>query len=444
MNGDHCRIAESGGAEYILNFDPHVHARFDADALATYAFKDRQPIVLDLMAVLAAVEFADRTKIRSSARWGRFLHLKIPVYEKAVWNRPAVLDSLIKSITFLTGDFWQVDFVQRKDCPEPLPQALLELDANVLYVMPYSNGLDSRAVATIYNAESRGALQLVRLGSDGLDELGRGRRGQPFTRVPYKLNYYDKHHLEPSARSRGFKFSIVAGIASYLGHVPKILVPESGQTMLGPSLINYMHAYPDFRNNPRFFALIERFLEELFGGTFTFLYPRIWSTKGETIRLAMDKVPDVDLTRTRSCWMSQRQASLNKRHKQCGACPSCLLRRMSLYAAAIAEDRGTYICDDLSASTIEGTFQEGFAPRRSFVEYAIAGACQMFDFASIDVEDIATRVQCQLLGKVMKIPHAEVLTNVTELVEKHQREWAAFVGSLGTSSYLRDYCGGLN
>lgn len=444
MNGNSPRIAESGESKYILNFDPRVQARLDADALATYAFKNRQPIVLDLMTVLAAVEYADRSKRRSSAKWGRFIHLKVPVYEKQIWTRPAVVDSLIKSITFLTGDFWQVDFVQRKGSPEPLPQALLELDANVKYVMPYSNGLDSRAVATIYNADSDGALQLVRLGSDGREELGRGRKSQPFTRVPYKLNFYDKAHLEPSARSRGFKFSVVAGIASYLGNVPKILVPESGQAMLGPSLVNYMHAYPDFRNNPRFFVRVERFLGELLGGSFTFLYPRIWKTKGETIRLAIDKAPDVDLTKTRSCWMSQRQASLNGRHKQCGVCPSCLLRRMSLHAAAITEERGTYVCDDLSASTVERTFQEGFQAKDSFIEYANAGACQMFDFGNVKVSDMSTRVQCQLLAQVMKTPHSEVLENVTELVENHRREWVAFVRSLGTSSYLRDYCGGLN
>jgi hypothetical protein len=117
---------------------------------------------------------------------------------------------------------------------------------------------------------------------------------------------------------------------------------------------------------------------------------------------------------------------------------------MSFYAAAITEEPGTYICDNLSASTIEGTFQEGFPPKNSFIEYANAGACQMFDFGNIDVDDMAIRMQCQLLGQVMKIPHSEVLGNVSELVEKHRREWAAFVISLGTSSYLRNYCGGLN
>jgi hypothetical protein len=430
----------SGAPEFNIDFDPKQNVKSGTERLESYACQERQPIVLDMINVLAAVEYADRSCRRSTASWAREIHLKIPVFESSTWLKQEVSDSLFDVISFLTGDVWDIEFVQREDAPAAAPQSSLALPREISWVMPFSDGVDSRAVAAIMEAEHPGSLQLVRVGS-----VGSGRRSQsrvlPFTRVPYTLTIPNRHHAETSGRSRGFKFALIAGIASYLGEVPNILVPESGQGMLGPAMTTYMHAWPDFRNSPRFFAKMEDLLEVLLGHRPAFVFPRIWNTKSETIRLARQKTPDLDLTSTRSCWMKQNMASLRGEYLQCGICAACLLRRMSFHSANVVEHPGTYVCDALTGD-LQEVIPVGHPRRRALSEYGIAGAGQMRDFSILSGAAKRLEVESGLLAPILRSPEDEVLENLKRLICRHGQEWASFVGSFGPNSYLAEYSPG--
>ncbi|TIV10694.1 MAG: hypothetical protein E5W00_06550 [Mesorhizobium sp.] len=90
---------------------------------------------------------------------------------------------------------------------------------------------------------------------------------------------------ETSARSRGFKFALISGIAAYLAGASEIVLPESGQGIFGPALVtSSAQAYPDFRSHPLFTMRMERVLAALLKRPVRFVFPRIWSTKGETLK----------------------------------------------------------------------------------------------------------------------------------------------------------------
>ncbi len=174
-----------------------------------------------------------------------------------------------------------------------------------------------------------------------------GKR-EPFAKVPYTVAAKG----ESSARSRGFKFALISGIAAYLTEAVEIIVPESGQGTFGPALITVAHAYPDYRNHPLFLRRMEQFLASLFGRIFKFSLPRLWHTKGETLKAYAALPTGISWRDTKSCWRGARWSSLNGKLTQCGICAACLLRRMSVHAAGLEEPADTYICGDLSADTI--------------------------------------------------------------------------------------------
>ena len=182
---------------------------------------------------------------------------------------------------------------------------------------------------------------------------------------------------ESSFRSRGFQFAAVTAIAAQLSSVTRVIVPESGQGALGPVLLPLHNIYADYRNHPTFFRNMERFIKAVLGYRVRFEQPRLWSTKGQTLRafLGMVGKSEQHLTSTHSCWQTRRVVNVGVR-KQCGLCAACLLRRLSLHAAGVNEAPDTYIVSDLAASDAADALSviPQKADRDIMVEYGSVGA----------------------------------------------------------------------
>ena len=177
---------------------------------------------------------------------------------------------------------------------------------------------------------------------------------QGFTRTPYEISHGRKAVRESSARSRGFKFAVISGIAAYLSNAGKIIVPESGQGALGPSLVTVGQAGEDYRSHPLFTRRMEMFLKAILGHTVSYEFPQIWNTKAETLRQFVDECKDSSWSKTHSCWQQNRQSSVDKKWRHCGVCAACMLRRLSVHAAGLQEKKETYVWEDLSAETFIG------------------------------------------------------------------------------------------
>jgi hypothetical protein len=98
--------------------------------------------------------------------------------------------------SFLTGDVWAFNFVARKRDEVRVKQGALELPSGAHVIMPYSDGLDSRAVAAIIEAKEKSGLVRVRLGSFGADRRSHNRRARPFAVVPYEVKLQKRARRE--------------------------------------------------------------------------------------------------------------------------------------------------------------------------------------------------------------------------------------------------------
>lgn len=414
---------------------------FSAEPLASYFFAEWEPVIFDALLVAAAVEFCDKTQRRPALGWGRDIALNLPVHDPAHWRSKAVHDSLHNALELLTGDRWQITFVNRKRDAASPQQGLFNLPTGALGVVPFSDGLDSRAIGALLAKEHGDKIVRVRLGPKTSD-----RPKEPFTAVPYKIRPLERRFVESSARSRGFKFAVLSGLAAYLAKADKVFVPESGQGALGPALVTVGQAYEDFRNHPRFTTKMSTFLKALLGRDISFEFPRLWYTKGETLAAyAASNGRSSEWRITRSCWQDNRQVSVDGHRRQCGICAACMLRRMSLHAAGLAESNDTYIWENLAAPEFADGAAQGFNKiTRAQRHYAIAGALHLDHLASLRHAphfDQSLDFHAFQLAEAIELPEKEIRSKIDRLLSQHEREWTEFMASLGSKSFIAGWIG---
>jgi 7-cyano-7-deazaguanine synthase in queuosine biosynthesis len=421
--------------------------KFDTAKMESYFFAEWEPVLYDALLIAAAVEFCDRTQRRPASGWGRNIELHIPVHEPVRWSQRNVMQALHDTLEFLTGDRWQIGFYGRKQRETAPRQSLFSLSKDIAAVLPFSDGLDSQAVAGIMALSLGDKIVRVRLGSKDFDGGSVARHRQPFTSVPYKIEPGEREFVESSARSRAFKFALLSGLAAYLSKAPRVIVPESGQGTLGPTLVPVGQTYTDYRNHPLFTRRMERFLKALLGYEVCFEFPQLWHTKGETLARFVRECEEDSSSwaLTWSCWQQSRHVSVEKRKRQCGICAACMLRRLSVHAAGLSEPKVSYVWEDLGALTFEAGAAAAFDRRRitgAMREYAIAGVLHLNHLAGLrrsSANAAAVNLSTFQLSNASGLPEAEVRRRLDRLLVQHETEWENFMGDLGPNSFVSQW-----
>ncbi|MDE0333058.1 MAG: 7-cyano-7-deazaguanine synthase [Nitrospinae bacterium] len=426
----------------VLDLERDV--KFSTDPLEAYALARSELIIHDAMVVAAAIEYGDKAIKRSSQNWARQISLSIPVHDPDHWNTSRISKSLREATEFLTGDYWEIRFVKRLNHALIPPQEYLNFPVETEAVLPYSDGMDSRAVAGIERASLGEKLVPVRVGTENRNSRTNNGGRKPFTKVPYKVSCHIPNK-ESSVRSRGFKFALISAIAAYLVDAQKIIIPESGQGIIGPVLVGSGDVYPDYRNHPRFTIRMERFINALLSKQVRYIFPRIWSTKGETLKKFNSLCSEDDWKSTRSCWRDNRWSSVNGKWRHCGVCAACMLRRVAVHAAGLSEHPDAYICTNMSAATLEDAVDPDFTNLNcSYRDYAIAGVLHMDHLAAIANEDARTQVErhATFLAPALDRPREEILECLRTLLLKHATEWQNYLDSLGPNSIVKKWARG--
>lgn len=423
---------------------------FDLEALSTFASHDKwQPVTYDALLIAAAVEFCDRILVRSSMGWGRRFTVNVPVHDVERWSDSKVDRALVNALNLLTGDDWHFNFQPRKQAAEIPRQGLITFPSDAEAVIAFSDGMDSRAVAEIESKRRGRRLIRLRIGSKQHDISKKERLRIPFTAIPYSVKLDDGRTAERSARSRGFKFSVVSAIAGYLIGAPMAIIPESGQGALAPVLLPVAHGYEDYRNHPVFTKLMERFIEALLDYRFQYTFPRLWMTKGETLREFVETCGiGADWVTTRSCWQQSRHAAVLGVRRQCGICAACILRRLSVHAAGLKEPPENYVWESLDTATWEAGAAKDFSGvTKALRQYAIAGVLHFEHLASIressQYELIKRRRSSELARSLDEAPQA-VAQNLDRLLQQHTMEWSAFTNDMEPGSFVRKWIDGVS
>ena len=436
------RAAQSGRIPCVID----EHLRFDAGGIETYCLAGCDAKIYDAFVLGAAVQFCDHAARRPSTNWGRDITLRVPVHHPDRWRSADVSNALHDALSLVTGDHWRIDFAQRATDFMSERQQSLDFPRSSV-VMPFSDGLDSYVVAHMLEREHADALVPVRLGSNSLP-----RRRAPtsptgaFASMPWRVSYGDSGSVETSARSRGFRFALLSGVAAFLCNSRRIVLPESGQGVLGPPLTPVGQAYPDFRNHPSFGEKMEMFLSALFNHKVQYEYPQLWRTKGQTLAEFFESHPDdTGWMGTRSCRQGARQVSVSGSLRQCGICAACLLRRMSVHAAGRCEDPESYVWEDLSATRFEDGAAHAFANRRpkgALHEYAIAGVLHLDHLARLrrsPAQAAALERHAFLLSRSLDLGEEETHARLKDMLQRHEEEWRRFLDSLGSRSFVAQW-----
>lgn len=416
------------------------HIQFDADILRSYITRRWDPVVYDALLLAATIEFCDRKRVRPRMDWPRHFRVSLPVHEPSRWQDPAIRHALQSALVCLTGDRWSFEFRQKREPVNSRPQEWLQFPPDIEAVVPFSDGLDSMAVSAILERQVPGELIRVRVGACR-KKPARGQR-PPFSAIPFKVTMKSRAAQEGSRRSRGFKFSMVAGLAAYLARADSVIVPESGQGAIGPVLVNVGHAHPDRRTHPQFTVLITQLLQALLGPRIEFRHPTLWGTKGETLTRYRAMYPESTAWRlTRSCWQDARQTSVDGSLRQCGVCAACLIRRVSLFVAGYEDSPDAYVWRHLDARSLWQGADRRFRLRHEAQrEYALAGVLHMDHLASLERSaqfGVLVDRQALVLANSLGLSFDVARDRVVRLLDAHRNEWQTFLRQLPETSFVR-------
>ncbi len=430
---DHiCRI----GRDLIINLE----------RLSCFCLVDLEPLEDDLLLVAGAVVFADRVVARrSSIAWRRNLHVSIPVHDPDQWKERTLYRHLISTLDYVTGDNWEFSFKQRCDTTKVKPQARLAIPNEPSLVMPFSDGLDSFAVARLINAEHPNTpLILVTTGNQknrALD-LSNSELGRMIYRVAIPFTLSSRHRnvrfREASYRSRAFVFGIVAGIAAHQLGANHIYVAESGQGSLGPWLTPVGNEAPDVRMHPSFTTRLSSFINCVFGSSISHMHPRLWHTKAETLKELKRLGLADQWWLTSSCARDQRYVFLDNKRIQCGVCAGCLLRRQSLLAAGLSSDSDRYLWSDLCASKLSNAVTSRNTTQND-ENQALCAALEMQQFGEIACDSNKIAIAAEELSPFVNQRPDAVVPQLQRLIATHADEWQSFRAIAGPQSFINQW-----
>jgi 7-cyano-7-deazaguanine synthase in queuosine biosynthesis len=332
------------------------------DVLRRHQISDPPPAAVDLFRMAAAVYAADlrisRTADPRSDGWTRHFLLHLPVSDPARWE--GARDTLVELLPFLTGDVWEVDFLQAPFAappPRTYRKKFPPLQATAVCLL--SGGLDS-FIGAADALKKRERLYLVSVGSQG--SAAHSTRAQHNTVNALRERYGTDNlrHLEfrvspprkllrrqaeDTQRSRSIIFLSLGVLASSaLRGNQALIVPENGfitlNVPLAPSRLGTLSTRT---THPETIRLFRQLLHELEIESHLLL-PYQFMTKGEMLDRAEDRdwvIGTAPITVSCAHPTADRWLGGILTKPNCGYCLPCLIRRASL-AKVGADDPAKY------------------------------------------------------------------------------------------------------
>ena len=339
------------------------HFRFDLDAVNTFCLGDLPARLVDFLRIASSFYVVDRLVKRRPTDGGarkpsRTIGLKVAVLDAGFWGQQEVRDAIHDAVEFVSGDFWDIEFVEDRS-PFCRTNRLLPdpYEGVSPLVCLYSGGLDSAAglVARMVQSPGRPVLPVTvwhqprqrHLVREQLKIL-RGRFDVSVDPLIVKVAMMwkpllDRDLEETTQRCRCFLFAALGAIAAIMHGQPVVEVFESGVGAINlPLMAGMVGAMTTKSAHPKFLRLMSRLASLVAEGEVTFRLPFFDRTKGEVVRTLADAGLEKLAHLTASCVHYPLRHS---RQKQCGVCPACVLRRQAMAVAEVAEPDDTYKYD---------------------------------------------------------------------------------------------------
>jgi len=351
----------SGGRDPAVNLRAGRHFRFDFDAANNSFLSDLPAVLVDLLRIASAIYVVDRLikrRLGNRCKPARTIDLQVEVLKAAYWNRSELRDTIREALDFVSGDFWDIAFVQDKSDFRRVKQFLPNPpDVPPPLMCLYSGGLDSAAgLASRISENTMRPIIPVSVWHQPRQKhwllkqhaLLRERFGSQIDPLIVKVamvwsSDLNKKHEEGSQRCRSFLFAALGAIAAIMQGQSSVEMFESGVGAINQPLMADMVGWKATKgSHPAFLRLMSRLASHIAGSNFEFRLPFFNQTKGELVtRLAELKLEQL-ARMTASCVAYPLRHSRSSPAKQCGICPACIFRRQAMQVAAISEGVEVY------------------------------------------------------------------------------------------------------
>lgn len=331
-------MLESNKLKYGLNHIKNI--LFKSDIFPT-------ELAFDMITLSTMVYMADTRISRiehGQDSWTREISIELPVNNKILWNNQIPL--IERMLRFLTGDIWNVSFVDRtyrfelkdKDTPKTSIYDKVSL---------FSGGMDS-LISTINLMEEKKNTLLISHAGDGYTKNAQTNILKSFDEIyPEILHnrmdlwmsfpdcYIPEGKNDSNTRSRSFLF-IGFGIfvLSGLNGVNELLVPENGLIALNVPLdITRVGSFSTRTTHPFYLNLWNELLNNL-GLNIKVTNPYWNKTKGEMAYECLNRDMLYETMKVSSSCSSPGKArwkGLSQQH--CGYCVPCIIRKAAMYKA---------------------------------------------------------------------------------------------------------------
>ena len=344
-------------------------------------------IGIDLLVLAAHVHAAD-TRIsrveQSQDSWTREIRLVVPVSDPVRWKN--AMPTLKKSLNFLTGDRWTIDFRARParfvTIAQEIPHSLIAPPFDSLSL--FSGGLDSLIGALDLLEEGASPLLVSHFGegatSDAqtklFESLKRHYNKSPFERLRVGMTFDDGLvegvGSENSTRGRSFLFFALGVFAGTgLGTRFTLRVPENGLIALNVPLDPLRLGSNSTRTtHPYYIARWNELLGTL--GIDGEIRNTYWNkTKGEMAAECRNPALLRQMAiHSLSCSSPTKGRWQGHGIEHCGYCLPCLIRRSALMTAWGAEnDATTYTVPNLHTQPLDT--RESIGKQVRSFQYAI-------------------------------------------------------------------------
>lgn len=334
---------------------------------------------VDLLCLSAMVYLAD-TRISRQAHsqnsWTREIDIELPVIKSAVWNQHSHLFK--EMLNYLTGDRWNISFVQR-EC-QVLPNSDKAVKSDLFTVATlFSGGMDS-LINAINHLERQHKLLLIGHAGDG-----NTKNAQEKLLFEFRTHYEEKVQpifcdlwmvfdkkiipnggVETTTRSRSFLF-IAFGCCVLSGThgMSQLEIPENGLISLNVPLdVLRIGAHSTHTTHPFYLGLWNSVLA-LLDLNITLHNPYWNMTKGEMAEQCANRDFLIEvLDKSISCSSMTKSRWIGQPPQHCGHCVPCIIRRAAVHKAFNAQkEKTTYTKSDIKSLILNHDKGEGIQLR---------------------------------------------------------------------------------
>ena len=299
----------------------------------------------DLVEIATYVYCADQAITRGGdgvdnfgENWRRKMFFRIAVRNPDLWNSSPLKDSLTETLSFLSEDEYDFDFVKLEK--QPPNQKHLEFDVDPPEeVMLFSGGLDSLGGA-IEEAvsNSRKIAMVTHKPTHKLNrrhrkllELLFSRTTHPPLHIPVIINKDKSLGREYTQRSRSFLYAALGATIAQIFNLRRIRFYENGVISFNlPISTQVVGARATRTTHPKVINGFANIFSTLSGKPFTVENPFLWKTKTEVISDIVKAGCAETIKFATSCTHTWEMTKLRT---HCGTCSQCIDRRFAVLAA---------------------------------------------------------------------------------------------------------------